>query len=172
MSGTNKTTWLRLLAEATAIILSILAAFAIDAWWEDAQQQKHLHSVLGFLEAEFVENIDLINQNIDYVNADQAYLKLFINMSPEDASKILSDRTFATLVAIWRPGTEISNNNFIIGMLESENLPLLDYPRLQEAIAGRKVLQAQIHMDTLRLLRERSESVLIKIRQVLAADLG
>jgi len=135
MSSTDKTRWLRLLAEAAAIILSILAAFAIDAWWDDVKQQKHLQSVLGILEAEFVENIDLIDYNIDYVNGDQEYLKRFIIMSPEDASKIPPEQTFATIEAIWRPGTEVSNNNFIIGMLESENLPLLEYPQLQQAIS-------------------------------------
>lgn len=35
MTDTQKLPWKRLLAEATAIVLSILLAFAIDAWWED-----------------------------------------------------------------------------------------------------------------------------------------
>ena len=31
--------WKRLTAEGMAIIVSILLAFGIDAWWEDRQQQ-------------------------------------------------------------------------------------------------------------------------------------
>ncbi len=30
--------WRRLLIEGTAIVLSILLAFAIDAWWQDREQ--------------------------------------------------------------------------------------------------------------------------------------
>lgn len=232
MPTAPKTPRLRLATEVTAIVLSILAAFAIDAWWEDVQQQKHLESVLGILESGFSENIVLLGENIDYVSADREYLKHFIDMSPEEAIEIPLDRSFATLEAIWRPGTNFSNNSFLIATLESENLPLLQYPQLQEAvsqwraeigelneralqlaetereglralayhaevrtvlamtkddvrelsghvmrnvredqnvmaIAGRKVFLAQLHLDSLRLLQERSESILDLIRQAM-----
>ena len=43
--------WPRILAEGTAIVLSILLAFAIDAWWEErrdaAAQRAQLQSLLG-----------------------------------------------------------------------------------------------------------------------------
>jgi hypothetical protein len=232
MTATSRIPWLRLITEAAAIVLSILAAFAIDAWWDDVQQQKHLRSVLGILEAGFSENIDLVGQNIDYVSVDREYVKLFIGMSPDDAAEIPADRSFDTLQAIWRPGTNISNNNFLTATLESENLPLLNYPQLQGAIsqwraeigelderilqlaenerealralgrfsevrtvlamtqsdlrqlsgqvmrevredhevmaiAGRKVFLALIHLDSLRLLQDRSKTVLSEIRMAL-----
>lgn len=233
MNPTRDTPWIRLVTEITAIILSILAAFAIDAWWEDIQEQKHLQSVLNILEDGFSENVDLLEQNIDYVSNDQEYLKLFVDMSPEGAAQIPADRTFATLEAIWRPGTNFSNNSFLIATLDAENFPLLKYRRLQVAIskwhaemdelderamqlavaereglralsyhaevrsvlamknedvrvlsgavmrkvredeevmaiAGRKVFLAQTHLDSLRLLQEKSETVLSQIRQALA----
>ena len=37
--------WLRILAEGTVIVISILLAFAIDAWWE-GKQQRHNETVL------------------------------------------------------------------------------------------------------------------------------
>lgn len=47
--------WSRILIEGSAIVASILLAFAIDAWWEDRQQRKsditHLHGVLEEFES-------------------------------------------------------------------------------------------------------------------------
>ena len=34
--------WFRLLAEAVLIVVSILAAFAIDAWWAQSQESEKL----------------------------------------------------------------------------------------------------------------------------------
>ena len=43
--------WPRILAEGTAIVLSILLAFSIDAWWADRKEadaeQRQLHSLLS-----------------------------------------------------------------------------------------------------------------------------
>ncbi len=92
MPTTQDISWLRLFTEATAIVLSILAAFMIDAWWDDVQQRKHLETVLASLEAGFTE-------------------------------------------AIWRPGTNESNNSLLISTLDAENINLLGDRALQAAIA-------------------------------------
>lgn len=41
--------WRRLLIEGTAIVLSILLAFAIDAWWQDREQQQADYAQLDAL---------------------------------------------------------------------------------------------------------------------------
>ena len=55
MNDTQKLPWKRLLAEATAIVLSILLAFAIDAWWEDRGDRQAEKLLLHRLKADFSE---------------------------------------------------------------------------------------------------------------------
>ena len=100
MPSAQNISWLRLSTEAAAIILSILVAFMIDAWWDDVQQRKHLETVLASLEAGFTENIVLIDQNIDYVKTDRNRVRHFIDMTPDEAAKIPPAQTFSILEAI------------------------------------------------------------------------
>jgi hypothetical protein len=46
--------WKRLFAEATAIVLSILLAFAIDAWWDDRSNRRAEQLLLQRLKADFL----------------------------------------------------------------------------------------------------------------------
>ena len=45
--------WKRLSVEAAAIVVSILLAFAIDAWWEERLERKEEAEQLVRLHAEF-----------------------------------------------------------------------------------------------------------------------
>lgn len=45
--------WRQLLAESIAVIVSILVAFAIDAWWDGHQDQQRQHEILVGLRADF-----------------------------------------------------------------------------------------------------------------------
>jgi hypothetical protein len=45
--------WMRIAAESAAIVLSILLAFAIDAWWDGAQDRAEEQEILRSMEAEF-----------------------------------------------------------------------------------------------------------------------
>ena len=55
MSDAQKIPWNRIAAEATAIVLSILLAFAIDAWWDDRREASVQHVQLQALLGEFEE---------------------------------------------------------------------------------------------------------------------
>ena len=45
--------WARLVAESAVIVLSILLAFGIDAWWDDRREAVEAHKILLGLEQEF-----------------------------------------------------------------------------------------------------------------------
>jgi hypothetical protein len=55
MSELKSVQWKRLTAEGAAIVLSILLAFAIDAWWEDRGDRKSEQWLLQRLKADFIE---------------------------------------------------------------------------------------------------------------------
>ncbi len=53
----------RLVAESAAIILSILVAFSLDAWWTELQDRQTERDDLDRLHVEFVWNRDRVNEN-------------------------------------------------------------------------------------------------------------
>ena len=55
----------RLLVEALAIVASILAAFAIDAWWDGRQNLAEEVELLVGLTEEFEENARRIDEMVD-----------------------------------------------------------------------------------------------------------
>lgn len=58
MGEIQKIPWKRLSVEAAAIVVSILLAFAIDAWWDDRQERAEEREVLAALYIEFETNRD------------------------------------------------------------------------------------------------------------------
>ena len=49
MTKAQNIPWNRLVVEAAAIVVSILLAFAIDAWWDDRQQRNEEQTILKAL---------------------------------------------------------------------------------------------------------------------------
>ena len=60
MATSSKIPWPRLLAEGGAIVVSILLAFGIDAWWSARQLHSEEQDILRQLAAEFQINADLL----------------------------------------------------------------------------------------------------------------
>jgi hypothetical protein len=135
MTANENIPWKRLSVEATAIVGSILLAFAIDAWWDDFQQRKQTHTLLTDLEAVFAENVSLIDENIELVNKYQGILKHFISVESDGAALISPELTFDTLQSIWRPVTTPNNNSILIAKFDSADVDLSIHPLLQDAIA-------------------------------------
>lgn len=85
MSEVKRVPWKRLIAEAAAIVISILLAFTIDAWWEDRGDRKSEQWLLQRLKADFVEiqaAIQLIEQEHLETSAACIALLDFANGEP------------------------------------------------------------------------------------------
>ena len=63
--------WKRLTAEGVAIIVSILLAFWIDAWWDGLQQHENERAILTTLLAEFQQ----IRSNVDDIQNFQGAMR-------------------------------------------------------------------------------------------------
>lgn len=161
MTDTQKISWKRLSVEATAIVVSILLAFAIDAWWDESQHRKHLQTVLTGLEVAFSENVTLIDENIELVTRYREILKRFIEMDASDVEQIPPELTFDTLQSIWRPVTTANNNNILIATLDSENLTLLELPALRDAIAQWRTHVNELDERTGQLVASEQEALLV-----------
>ena len=62
MAYTNQIQWKRISAEAAAIVVSILLAFSIQAWWDDRNDLKLEQRLLTALLVEFEQNGELLRQ--------------------------------------------------------------------------------------------------------------
>jgi hypothetical protein len=77
MSEARKISLNRLLVETTAIVLSILLAFAIDAWWEDRAARSEEQVLLKRLRADFTElQKDIRHIEQEHIKASSACLSL------------------------------------------------------------------------------------------------
>ena len=61
MKNTRDIPWIRLFAEATAVVVSILFAFAIDAWWAERLERIAEREELSRLYDEFASNRERLN---------------------------------------------------------------------------------------------------------------
>ena len=59
MAYTNQIQWRRISAEGAAIVVSILLAFSIQAWWDDRNEVKLEQRILKVLLVEFEQNGEL-----------------------------------------------------------------------------------------------------------------
>ena len=126
--------WTRPATEAAVIVLSILAAFAIEAWWAEVQANAGLDQILARVEAGLVDSRGAIGLNVDSASADAARLRSFLAMSPIQAEATPSDSTFDVLEAIWRPHTMDNNLTFLRSALDDESLSRLDDVAVQDAL--------------------------------------
>jgi hypothetical protein len=101
MRDANSIQWKRLSVEATAIVASILLAFAIDALWDERELREQEIAQLHALHADFTENVKRLQRVIDRQEefvASQARLLGIIHghqdMPNEEALKKLVTESF------------------------------------------------------------------------------
>jgi hypothetical protein len=66
MTNRVNISWGRILAEGSAILVSILLAFGIQAWWEERQERAEEAELLSRLHAEFSTNLARIDERTYY----------------------------------------------------------------------------------------------------------
>ncbi len=120
--------------EGAAIVVSILLAFSIDAWWDDLQYRKQVLALLAELEPALAENISLLDQNINYIQGHQALLTRFVESDISEVGQIPTDERFETLHSIWRPATIPNNNILLSERLDTENVRFSEFPEFQNAL--------------------------------------
>ena len=159
MNETQKIPWKRVSVEAAAIVASILLAFAIQAWWDERQEQSRLTDTLKSLEAALSNNLKIINENIEMVTSNKEIVQAFVRMTPDEAARIPIAERYRTLVALYRPYTFDINNSFIVDTLNANSLESLTNASLQDAIARWRGAVDELN-DIRFLLENRQEDVL------------
>jgi len=135
MADTNNIQWKRLSAEGAAIVVSILLAFSIEAWWDNYQDRSEEQGILLGLKSEFEQNLAFIEIEISYRNAViESILKIFdasvarTSIKPEVLDELIGDIT-------WWQNIEYSRGA-IDGLLQSGGLSLIENEDLRRVLAS------------------------------------
>ena len=85
MQDSQKIPWKRIAAEGAAIIVSILIAFWIDAWWQERSERIALIEYLVHFENEVIANDELIDAHLAEIAGDLVALhRVFLVISDSD----------------------------------------------------------------------------------------
>jgi len=140
MPNSKEIPWIRLTAEGGAIVISILLAFWIDAWWSDRQSDRDERDYLSTLQVVLIErrsNFDIMMKYTSSIrNSNRTLLDAAVNpevrLSDDELDKLISGLT-------WY----VPNNNFpeLNSLLSSENIALVSNSQLKYKLGA---LHAQL----------------------------
>jgi hypothetical protein len=99
MSESSESTWRRLAIEAPVIIVSILLAFAIDAWWDERGERQAEAIMLQRLQADFTE----LDEALKTVEKEHGWAT--------EASLYFMNQPIGTIL---QPTEEIDRNVFLV----------------------------------------------------------
>jgi hypothetical protein len=98
--------WKRLAVETAAIVVSILMAFWIDAWWDGRKDQLEEQEILVGLEVEFVDLRDRLDQWAQFNRTGIQFIEQFLSdsVTEMDLRSVESTFTYASLVNVLDQG--------------------------------------------------------------------
>ncbi|MDX1507502.1 MAG: hypothetical protein R3358_04430 [Woeseiaceae bacterium] len=95
MAGERQVNWKTLFIEGTAIIVSILLAFAIDAWWQDRKRAEDERESLELISRDLRSSIEQLEEARGFARtSSDAALRAYVALSapgPHDAATIRPD---------------------------------------------------------------------------------
>ena len=96
MTDLQNIRWNRIFIEATAIVGSILLAFAIDAWWEQKKEASRAEELLTALENEWINELGRIDERLSaYRNVRKSMIRIM------DAHTDSNEMTADTAETLW-----------------------------------------------------------------------
>jgi hypothetical protein len=131
MTRTHNIPWMRISVEATAIVASILLAFAIDAWWQDRQDRIDEQEILAGLKSEFVANLDTLTRHLAYAQRDVQTLESMVMLIENSQSNNANSIVLETLDEMTTPATTDLGNGTLNALLSSGRIEILQSKELR-----------------------------------------
>ncbi len=132
MANRLNISWARILAEGSIIVVSILLAFGIQAWWDDlGRSEDELESLL-LIQRDLVSSIELLERHVQFSKiAAQSALDVYAALSgpgPYDRDRIHNDMLRADRVTLKVPTAAYED------LLSTGNLRVIDDREIRDAI--------------------------------------
>ncbi len=138
MAESPKIPWPRILAEGMAIIVSILFAFGIDAWWTARQLHLDEQDILRQLDAEFQTNAALLaERRLNHEEILEA-IKLVLSVTGPEPDQVATKSPELKLAIdrITRWWTYDPQMGVLSGLTQSGRLSIISSDPLRNALAS------------------------------------
>ncbi len=136
MPNSKDIPWGRLAIEGVAIVISILLAFGIDAWWEVRQERIEEQQILQDLDEEFVLIRNVLADHQQIHTGRLAALEDLLGAFDVDQSKRTPEVLGAALDGLLAPTTSDISNGTLHALLSSGRLEIIENSRLRELLIG------------------------------------
>ena len=136
MANQTNLTWARVLAEGSAIVVSILLAFGIQAWWEERLERTAEAELLDRLHAEFMTNLARIDEREFYQIVLLRGEELFMQI--KDARKAGQETIMvsgSTLRWFARAPTYEADTPILDGLISAGQLEIIEDRNVQSVLA-------------------------------------
>lgn len=126
--------WRRLVAEGGAIVLSILLAFAIDAWWDERQERLEERRVTESLQQDFTRNRVAVERAIALHTAATERVSRLDRMGAAEIRALPQDSVAVLVGAIFVPHSFDAELGTVDALVGAGRLGVLHAPELREAL--------------------------------------
>jgi hypothetical protein len=134
MSNSREIPWPRILAEGTAVVVGILLAFSIDAWWDERKERAEEQEVLRALKAEFEVNQFEAQAVIDHHEDSIRRIRAFKTMPPASLEALQQIESTNLVRAFAGPRTFDPQRGSVRALIGAGKLGILRDPSLRDAL--------------------------------------
>lgn len=162
--------WRRLLAESVAVVLSILLAFAIDAWWDARQESGRERDLLAGLRTDFESSRPGLEGRLILARRMAAgTVELLDRIEARESSREVLVPDSLILAVLGGPTYEPATNT-LDAALASGEIELLESAELRTELANWRRLLSDTREDELEVRRVTNEQLVPELAR--SVDLG
>ena len=143
MSVRQRIPWVRLMADAAAIVASILIAFALDAAWARHQDRLQEREILKGLADEFQANAEAVRLSIQAGRNQAETLDRLLRLTPAEI-RALDDQETVQLAEIFTHRPFDPEQAELDAVIASGSFDILQDPELKRALSGWRRLLAKL----------------------------
>jgi len=147
MSAAQTIQWKRLLAEAIAIVLSILLAFAIDAWWDERSDRVRLAGAIQNIAAEVRDAREEIENAVKRNTFRIDGIKRFLSLEPQELLALPEESLLSFDGVFYTPSPFDTSGFALQGILSGGNLDIIADDELRSALIVWAQLPSEIERD-------------------------
>ena len=129
--------WLRVFVEGVVIVVSILLAFGIEAWWDGVQEREEVRRDLVNVAQELTENRERVLIEIEWMerlSAGSAAIVEILESAQASGEASLPDTL--SFLGTTNPSTLNASLGALDALIASGRLARIEDPRLRRGLAG------------------------------------
>jgi hypothetical protein len=137
MPTNNSISWKRISAEGATIVISIILAFSIDAWWDERQERQDEIEILDRLQSELSVNIERIDWVTENRRRKIAYAVELFDLIEEAQAQANATVTVPTMMLMHLADSSTFEADIPVlqGIIRSARLEIIENEEILAAIA-------------------------------------